>query len=242
MEMSSYRWGLYGIDRLVELQELEIGEFEERLNVEDVVEVKEYESLDETGEFVRSDEDVVRYNCIKLYCHSWHVVIVNCESRGNGVMAICFADNDLRDTFLSMFKSMIGCVCWPLYFNWDNKLDILDSLVDSEHWYDMILNFDGNSGNSEENRLNRWTITINKIDCETIGKTIGKTIDKTIDKTIGKTYSKSIIPYIESISGIRFVKSMNRSIILRTYLTIRNRDIITIRRSIPISLIISQFR
>lgn len=230
--MSSYRWELYGIDRAVSVGQLQLDEFEEQLNKDDVIELSELESLDKTGAFVRSDEDIIRYNCIKLDSRSWQVVIVNCENEEkNAIMALCFEDDELKDIFLELFKDMIGCVCWPIYFCWENKLNILDNVVNGTHWYDTIMNFSGKDQNFEENRLNRWNITINKYDCEIMGKS-----------SIPNSYSKSIIPYIESISGIRFNQTINRSIILRTLLTIRNKDIITIRRSIPISLIISQFK
>ena len=226
--MSSYRWELYGINQIVGFETLIVDEFEEELNGEDIVDIKEYESLDSSGEYIRSDDlNTIRYNCIKLNSLEWQVVVVNCESTENAIMALCFNDSDIQARFLQLFKEMIGCVCWRIYFNWEDKLNILDSSIDGSHWYDTIFQFNGKSEKfEEENRLNRWNIRINKYDCE----------------RLGRSYSDVIIPYIELQSGIKFSMANNRSIILRMYLTIRNKDIITIKQTIPISLIISQFK
>ncbi|SMN18020.1 similar to Saccharomyces cerevisiae YBR107C IML3 Protein with a role in kinetochore function [Maudiozyma saulgeensis] len=238
----SHRWTLYGLDKLIDIEQLDFPEFEDQLD--DVVTCTYNDTIGRDGDEIFHDSmpSDGMFNLIKLEGTNWQVMIIvpdiKDKERGNvqySIMSMNFHDETIQRKFLQIFKMMIGVVLWPLLFNVDSMINILDSVVDRAHWYDTVVYFENSrqrDNEDDERRLAQWSITISKYDCETL---IGSSLDN-------NPYEIIIFPYIEKQTGFHLNQLPIKYISLRNYLRISENQIRTVRPSLSPSILISQLK
>ncbi|CAB4251934.1 similar to Saccharomyces cerevisiae YBR107C IML3 Protein with a role in kinetochore function [Maudiozyma barnettii] len=239
----SHRWTLYGLDKLIDIEQLDLPELEEQLD--DVVICTYNDTIDRTGHEINQQPTQNReidetFNSIKLEGTDWQVLIVvpNVDIQDNStrcsVMSGNFNKEDIQTQFFKYFKDIFGVVVWPLMFDIDSMVSILDSVVNKTRWYDTVVYFENSRQNKndsdDERRLAQWTINISRYDCETL---VGTHSD-------GKPYRRVIFPYIETQTGFSLSQLPIKFISLRNLLRISRNGIRTVRPSMESSILISQ--
>lgn len=244
-----YQWNFYALNKIIDVNNVIIERVEE-----DVVHSAVQIHSDEI-QYTKTNEDtdsLKEYILVNLYCDKLNVVIIShtgCETPT--IMACNFTIQEAEMRFIECLKDETGAIIWPLYFDTVAMINVIDSVIEADHWYDTKVAFtiEGSvsrapeeqeqvdeSDESEEEeddkrRLRRFSIELDRFTCERLSR-----INENVPM---EPFKKSIFPYLYQETGMIINKLPVRYIMLQMLMTIRPRYIVTVQRRMPNNIMIA---